>query len=316
MQIKRKLQAVLGSEVFLLLATINWGSIAHAAIGSPPPPTPTQYNITTFDKPGAAFFAPFGPNAEGLVCGFYEDPTGAGFLWRNGNFEALDAPDWDETWPSGINDWGVVSGTVDDLTPTSHTFLYSVSDGKWSLLPDVPGRPGLGNIVINDWGTVAGSAFKVDDDGNYYDGVAWTWDGRSYSFFSVPGASETDSTGTYPFGINNVGQIVGNYTDNNGLQHAFLKDGSKITTFDVPGADISGAGSINDEGDIVGTYYINGTPYDAEQGFILHKGHFYTIPVPGYGGVIHINDLGQLSGLYWNPAVDNDWHGFVAAPKF
>jgi len=70
MQIKRQLRAVLVSEAFLLLATINMGSMACAATGSPPPPTPTQYQFTTFDVPGAAFFAPFGPNIEGLVCGF------------------------------------------------------------------------------------------------------------------------------------------------------------------------------------------------------------------------------------------------------
>jgi uncharacterized membrane protein len=315
MQIKRQLRAVLVSEAFLLLATINMGSMACAATGSPPPPTPTQYQFTTFDVPGAAFFAPFGPNIEGLVCGFYENPLGTGFLWRDGKFVTLDldAPDWDETWPSGINDFGVVTGTVDDLTPTSHTFLYRVGDGTWTLLPDIEGKPALGNSVINDWGTVAGSAFSVDDDGNDYDGVAWIWDGRSYSFFTVPGANESDSNGTYPFGNNNLGQIVGNYTDENEVLHGFLKDGPAITTIDVPGADTTTASSINDEGVIVGEYIIN-TPY-TQQGYILHEGHFFTFPLPGPGGPTTINDLGVISGTYLS-SVDNNWHGFVATPKY
>jgi hypothetical protein len=108
--------------------------------------------------------------------------------------------------------------------------------------------------------------------------------------------------------------------DSSGVTHGFIKDGPNFTTVDVPGTISTGPISINDEGDIVGTYYFDFTsslPYAGQQGFILHAGTLYTFPVPGYGGITAINDLGVLSGTYIvDPAVENIWTGFVAVPKF
>ncbi len=296
-------------SVATLVAIINSGTVVRAATGNPPPPTPTEYQFTTFDEPGAVFLAPVGLNNQGTSCGFYETPLGHGFLWSNGSLVNLDAPGWTETWPTGINDVGVVTGSYDDLV-TSHEFLYRVKDGKWTQLPDIAGLPFLSNSAINNQGTVVGSYYFAGE-GN----VGWIWDGKSYSFFTAPGAYEESGDGTNPLGINDRGQITGFYADDEGFTHGFLKEGSTFTTFDVPGADFTEAFSINNQGDIVGTYYIIGTPYYPEQGFILHGGVFYTFPLPGYGGLTTINDRGEVAGTYWDPAVDNDWHGFVAKPK-
>jgi probable HAF family extracellular repeat protein len=82
---------------------------------------------------------------------------------------------------------------------------------------------------------------------------AGTWAAPMYNFttIDVPG-----STFTQALGINNAGQIVGDFMDATGRFHGFLKDGATITIIDVPGAfpGSTRAFGINDAGQIVGTF--------------------------------------------------------------
>src|SRR5437773_774333 len=85
--------------------------------------------------------------------------------------------------------------------------------------------------------------------------------------------------------------------------------GSTFTTIDVPGANFTQAGGINDRGQIVGGYSIGGGLL--VHGFVLDHGTFTTIDVPGAnftqaGG---INDRGQIVGGY-HDAVGRE-HGFL-----
>ncbi len=313
MQIRRQLQAVLVSEALLLLATINSESEAYAATGSPPPPTQAHYHLTIIDIPDQIFMGPFAPNAEGVTGGYYVDSEGHthGFLWRDGIVTTLDAPGWVDTGVTAINDLGVVSGEYDDGVSVSHAFLYRIKDGSWTELPTLPGTPIQSNTVLNNKGTVVGSAAKGDVPASY-DAAGWIWDGRSYSFFTAPEASASGA-GTQPLGINDLEQVVGFYADDLGADHGFLKDRKSITSFDVPGADWTWPFGINDEGDIVGTYYIFSPSY-VEQGFILHEGQFHTFEVPGNnGGLTGINNRGVMSGTYADS--NGIWHGFIATPE-
>jgi probable HAF family extracellular repeat protein len=77
--------------------------------------------------------------------------------------------------------------------------------------------------------------------------------GNNFTTLSVPG-----SGATIAWGINDLGQVVGSYTDTvlgPGVPyHGFLfRDGS-YTTFDVPGSLSTQAFGINDLGQVVGTY--------------------------------------------------------------
>src|SRR5262245_48262154 len=75
----------------------------------------------------------------------------------------------------------------------------------------------------------------------------------TYSFtrLDVPGATFTEG-----YGINNSGQIVGDYSDASGHWHGFLKDSGGYTTIDATslGATYTNAFGINDAGQIVGMY--------------------------------------------------------------
>jgi uncharacterized membrane protein len=113
----------------------------------------------------------------------------------------------------------------------------------------------------------------------------------------VPGAAETR-----PTGINEHGQIVGDYVDRRGTRHAFLRDeDGAITTVDPPGAAVTLAADIDDQGRIVGTY----TRADAAaHGFRRElDGTFTTIDFPDAAGsgdtyVTGINSRGQVAGAY------------------
>jgi probable HAF family extracellular repeat protein len=340
MQIRRHFQATLAGQVVLLLAVINSAEIAYAATGSPPrgsdsewttpnelgfrvaknhqktplpptPPSPTQthYRFTTIDVPGSVFTSPVKLNNDGLVSGSFNDGAGNthGFLWDNGTIMVLDAPGATSTFANGNNDRGVVAGGY-IVSAVRHAALYSVHHQTWTQLPDIAGMPNTGAVEINNKGICLGSSGGAD----WANCVGWIWDGKSYSFFSAPGASAAAWAGTAPQGINELGQAIGTWVDDLGANHGFLKDGPTITTFDIPGVDGTVPCSINNEGDIAGYYYFNdGEAY----GFILHKGRFVTVGYPNstLSGMSSINDRGELSGIYQDSS--GNWHGFVAMPK-
>src|SRR5205814_5785442 len=121
----------------------------------------------------------------------------------------------------------------------------------------------------------------------------------TFTPINVPGA-----LGTSASGVNNRGQVVGDFAGGPGMagNHAFLKDGATITTFDVPGAVLPGtyASAINSAGQIAGYYYLvtftDGiTTIIAPHGFVKDGATFTTFDVPGGDGITFaygINDAG------------------------
>src|SRR5271156_3290256 len=108
---------------------------------------------------------------------------------------------------------------------------------------------------------------------------------------SYPGA-----TGTYPNGINNHGEIVGNYADSGGVFHGFTLLNGQYTALNVPGAAGTYAGGINDSREIVGAYVQSGTVH----GFTFDGTTYSTIDFPGsdYTAANSINNLGEIVGIY------------------
>jgi YVTN family beta-propeller protein len=89
---------------------------------------------------------------------------------------------------------------------------------------------------------------------------------------NYPGA-----TSTSPATINDVGQVVGSYTDDGGATHGFLLSGGVFTSIDPPGSTYTQATGINNNGQIVGDFV------DANRlshGFSLINGTFTTIDDP------------------------------------
>ena len=123
-----------------------------------------------------------------------------------------------------------------------------------------------------------------------------------FSNVHYPGAKNDIATG-----IDDAGDIVGNYYDAGGNSHGFLDQSGTFTAIDFPGARRTFVYGINNNGDIVGYYNSDRT---TTHGFTMSGGVFTSFDAPqsmdtqSYG----INDAGDVVGLF----VDSQGgqHGF------
>jgi uncharacterized membrane protein len=124
------------------------------------------------------------------------------------------------------------------------------------------------------------------------------YSGGSYTTLDDP----LGTLGTGAWGINDAGQIVGDYIDGNGAFHGFFYSGGSYTTLDDPLA-VGGtvAFGINDLGRIAGYYEGSGEVFHS----FLFSGGTYTNPNDlFFTGVSEgtfaegINNAGQIVGFY------------------
>ena len=71
----------------------------------------------------------------------------------------------------------------------------------------------------------------------------------------VPNDPLAAPNSTFAMGENNAGTIVGNYQDHAGNEHGFIYQHGTFTTVDMPGASGTYLNAINNNGEIVGSYY-------------------------------------------------------------
>jgi probable HAF family extracellular repeat protein len=207
--------------------------------------------FTRIDVPGASSTLPTGVNDRGRVVGFYEDsarPTGVGGFVREPDraIARIDFPGALLTQPHGINNRGQIVGFYVDAGGTLHGFLRS--KGSFKTI-DVPGTAGSGALDINDRGEITGGYGDAQGRTHGYrlrKGVFTTIDPPGA--VDVPGSPGFAATA--PFGINNRGQVVGQFADARGL-HAYLLDDGVYTTIDPPAGPGTVAADINDRGQIV-----------------------------------------------------------------
>src|SRR5947208_7390652 len=96
----------------------------------------------------------------------------------------------------------------------------------------------------------------------------------TFSTINFPGASFTVA-----FGINNRGEIVGNYGFADGTGHGFLLDKGNFTTIDFPGATSTAAFGINGGEQVGGAYFFGGRTRGSgtAHSFLLYKANVATI---------------------------------------
>jgi probable HAF family extracellular repeat protein len=132
----------------------------------------------------------------------------------------------------------------------------------------------------------------------------------AYNYTTLDDPLQTDFM-TQANGINNAGQIVGQYHNSSGY-HGFLYSAGTYTPIDDPLATISTvAYDINDAGEIVGFYASNAT-----HGFLYDPtksvNPFTTLDFPGANTTTptKINASGQVVGLIFD-SVGSGEHGFL-----
>jgi hypothetical protein len=250
-------------------------------------------------------------------------------------FDALGADrtanDYNGTFPSSINDWGVITGSYIDTNNVYHGFLRS-PEGKITPFqaPGADTTPGSYNGTvpnsINDLGEITG--YYTDVPGLVHGFLRNA--GGKFTSFDVPSAGGY----SFPNAVNLEGAVVGYYLDPNFLFHAFLRrpDGS-FTTWVGPGSCAtngsegcygSAAFSINIFGTIAGGYQDNGAN-QVGHGLVRSPGGRLTpFEVPGAGTGAGqgtgcpgcspgLNDSGAIAGIYTD--ANNVFHGYLRSPE-
>jgi hypothetical protein len=104
--------------------------------------------------------------------------------------------------------------------------------------------------------------------------------GRFTPLGNVPGAAIAAHVN-----VNNRGQVVGLYLDDQGTPRSFVKNRSgRVTMFAVPGATATLAAAVNDRGQVAGTYYT--PPYRLQDAA-------GTAPPPG---TVHGSSVSPMAG--------------------
>lgn len=298
--------------VALLAATIFSLSAAQA----------TTYNYTSFDVPGATGTASFGINNAGTVVGLYYQNGYHGFIkTAGGSYTSIDVPG-NPTFVYGINGSGRITGGYGNPTvyTSGHGFIYD--NGTYTFPFDVPSSSGTYPAGINGTGQIVG---QYSQDGTMGGVRGFSWSGGIFTSFAAPGAISTEprgindagwivgsygdansinhgfirstsgvystfdvpgATNTLISGINNHNWISGFYTHDDGIPHGFVYDGLAFSFIDINGPFYTQVWGINDLGQVVGAYKLNGIP----------GGHaFIGTPVPLPSGLLLLGSV--LGGL-------------------
>jgi hypothetical protein len=288
--------------------------------------------FTIFNHPDAGS-GPFegtrvgGLNALGAVAGMYRDANDFDHPYvrdANGTFTTISFPNLlgGNAW--AINLWGTVVGNFLNLTDDQSVLLHyhgfvrarngaiTLFDPPGSTMTEIPTA-----AAINDAGAITGDYWVCSADLSRCSvhGFVRMPNGK-YTVIDVPGAGPDGYSfqGTFPQGINDLGEVSGFYADVNSVFHGFVRTAAgSITTFDVPTtcttatppADCAFEGTFPGGVNLAGT--IAGT-YSGEDG-VLHglwraaNGSITTFDVPRKGyqtAPVSLNDFGQITGIAYD----------------
>jgi|SRR5882672_8574178 len=211
------------------------------------------------------------------------------------SFQTFQVPGSTQTAANGVNNHGVIVGWAAGGDFASEVGFSFTPDTNTYQIISCPGSTRSGAEGINDNNVVVGACTINgvitgfgEQDGNF-------------TLIAFPGASSTEC-----LGINNLGQIVGNYRDSTG-GHGFVYANGKFKSIRHGSETI--VYGINNTGELVGS----SVPGRYAHGFIKLK-HFESIIYPAPGtrdtSVNGVNDTGDLVGDWRGPVPDGE-HGFL-----
>jgi probable HAF family extracellular repeat protein len=262
------------------------------------------------------------PNGED-VCGFGTHLTCSAFLWRNGQMSALPTLGGNNGQASAMNNRGQITGfaengIVDSSCPsntTNNRIALPVlwEDGKARALPTVGSDPDGEANAINDQGQAVG-----------YSGTCTTalhpvlWE-KNGTVFPLPDLG----TGGFAFGINNVGQIVGDVgsTDGATFYAALWQNGALKNLKTLPEDFAAIASGINEKGQVVGSTL--DASFNWSNAFIWQDGVMTSLKTlfPASSNLYptmanQINERGQIVGMatVLSGPHTGETHAFLATP--
>jgi len=270
--------------------SLSFSVLLGAVLSLAPATLPGADGFTTIDYPDAISTGVRGINDAGAIVGNYTavGGVGHGFLLNGGKFTSIDFPEAKSTSAYGINSKGDIAGQYVDSGNKTHSFL--LSQGKFTAVADYPGADLTGVFGVNASGVMTGhiqmpgkpmqgfisrgGAWTIVDyrpdapsnTMNCYFGINdsgamaghWGTRGTTHGVVYKDGKfTQLDYGGGGVLdgeGINNAGDVVGDYRDGSGIMHAYLLRNGRFTPIDVPGGSLPLAFGINNSGDIVGRY--------------------------------------------------------------
>jgi probable HAF family extracellular repeat protein len=197
----------------------------------------------TLDVPNSAESFATGINANGLIVGWYTDLAGErhGFANNGATFSPVDFPGARSTQPQSVNDSGEIVGTYTDSAGGEHGF---VSSGGTFTAIDFPGaiRTFVGGI--NAAGHMVGITEIPETPVHGF----LLQDGVFTPIKSPLGV-------IWALGINDTGEIAGNYWAADFRSHGFTYAGGTFSTVDVAGARGTQLTEIKNGGQVIGLYF-------------------------------------------------------------
>lgn len=208
----------------------------------------------------------------------------------------------------GINDLGEVVGRFrtngNPLNQTSGFILRtngtldvfnapSVASTSISMLNDSGDIVGETRSDLTPFGLIRGFVFKAG----------------TFTEIHMPGADLTRA-----YGINDSGTIVGHFQNSDAVSRPFVLNAGTFTELSLPNAPGGSASaiafSISDNGSILGTY--RDSTSVTRTWVRLPDGSYQYPDLPGSGRAI--NDAGQITGSYLDPANANIRTAYLATP--
>jgi len=127
----------------------------------------------------------------------------------------------------------------------------------------------------------------------------------SFTFTAInfPGATRTRAVG-----LNDSGDIVGDYRDTAGMFHGYLLSQGTFTPFDPPGSILTRGIAINNRG-VIGGHFLDSNK--VRHSYLLDGGNFTIFDFPGATATFlqGMNNQGQVSGAYNDSS--GVQHGFL-----
>jgi probable HAF family extracellular repeat protein len=161
----------------------------------------------------------FGINDTGMIVGFFSDPSGKqhGFTFPPGLGGPINVFDNLSTQTFGINNTRRMVGTLQEPSGEFRAFYLSGPDIASAQRIVIPAASrsdayGLNNFFMPEQVRHVGTVTIGGVDHGFVQSSA-----LGVATFDFPGALQTRA-----FGINDAGEIVGEYVDSNGRIHGFL----------------------------------------------------------------------------------------------
>lgn len=255
--------------------------------------------MTDIGNLGGTRTYPADVNNNGWIVGWAtlaDNVTTHAFLWRPGlGMTDLGALEADYSSATGVNDNGVVVGrAIADDTSTS----FRWANGVMTELDHPGDLYGLEfeAEAINNSGAVAGQLG---------DGAARLINGSATPVPAPP------ANGSFAEGMNNAGDIAGQYYGGSDDSFVWKADGTMVTLGVPTGADNVYPAGINDDGDTVGVSLTAGGPDRAVYWSETGVPHRLPSLVTGAGARAHgVNKFGVTVGTA-QVSIGGDWHAVI-----